>query len=378
MKTAGKLIFVSVSVAFSACAQAQVPDLLTAFDAGGRALGMGGANNVTGADTLSSYYNPAGLGYLMNKGLGVTWRNMPQSNTVVTGDLVPAGGERLTSTGQSGPKALSHAGFVFPLGKKGGNTKGTIGIALTTGGQIRDHRIAGAGLTEGGLPAGGYDQLLKNRTDFLTIGWGKAMGGSGMNFGISAVYARNNTVNNRSGVPSGSTLYEEQSSGWGALVGLQFVPSNNPNTSFGVSYRSEIKLHSNGGSILLYDKIPARLAAGLAIRKDGMRGGKDYMTLGAEVAHFFSGTTGVFFDRTTQTALGFGGEYNYLWGGSRVPIRLGFNMVQSGGLGYGERKGLTYGLGYHPGNKEWAIDLNFGKPQGGGSDASISLSFRFK
>lgn len=370
------LMLAASSLAVSAGAHAQVADLVTAFDAGSRTLAFGGTDHMTGADTLASVYNPAGLGYLSQRQIGLAVRNFPQSKTVVTGDLVPSGAERLSSTGDTGPRGLSHVGFVLPLGNEG--ARGAVGIALTTGGQMRDERVAGTGLTEGGVSASNYAQLLKNRTDFVTVGYGKSANEGGFSWGASLVYARNNTVNNRSGVPSGATQYEELSSGWGGILGLMFVPRSNPNVSFGLSYRSQISLKANSGNILLYDKIPARLAGGVTVRKDGFRGGKDYMVIGAEVQHYFDGGDGVFFDRDPQTVFGVGLEYNYSHSSVRIPVRIGYNFVQAGGFAYGSRNAFTYGIGFRPNNSDWGLDLSFGKPTGGGSDVGLSLSYRFK
>ena len=91
------LMLAASSLAVSAGAHAQVADLVTAFDAGSRTLAFGGTDHMTGADTLASVYNPAGLGYLSQRQIGLTVRNFPQSKTVVTGDLVPSGAERLSS-----------------------------------------------------------------------------------------------------------------------------------------------------------------------------------------------------------------------------------------------------------------------------------------
>ena len=361
-------------VTFSA--QAQVADLVTAFDAGTRSLGIGGTEHITGADTVSSLTNPAGLGYLNKRQIGLAFRNFPESRTTVTGDLVPQGGERISSSGASGPRGFSHAGFAIPLGNEG--SRGTVGIALTAGGQMRDLRVAGAGLTEGGIPASGYNQLLKNRTDFVSVGYGKASGEGGFSYGASLLYARNNTVNNRTGVPSGSTLYDEQSSGFGGVFGVMFIPKSNPNLSFGASYRNEITLNSNSGNILLYDRIPAKLALGTSLRRDGFRGGKDYLVVAAEVQHFFDGSESTFFDRDPHTVFGVGLEYSYNNSNFRIPVRLGYNFAQAGGFGYGRRNSLTYGIGVRPAGTEWGLDLSFGQPSGGGTDIALSLNFRFK
>lgn len=370
-------LFTTFSLAGTAAiATAQVPDMVTAFDAGSRALALGSSDHITGADTLSGYYNPAGLGYLNRPQIGLTIRNFPESNSIVTGDLIPQGGERLRSEGSSGPNGLGHLGFATPL--KSDGSRGTISVALTAAGQLRDNRLAGNGLTEGGTPAPNYQQLLKNKTDIVSLAYGRALNDGGLSWGVGLLYARNNTVNNSSGVPSGNTFYNEQSSGFGGIAGLMFVPKSNPNLSFGVSYRSEIKLKSSSGNILLYDTIPARLGGGVALRRDGFRGGRDYLVLSAEVNHYFEGSSSIFFDREAQTVFGTGLEYNFQYGGNRIPIRLGYQFVPAGGNQFGSRNSFTYGIGFRPSNSDWGVDLSFGRPNGGGQDASLSLTYRFK
>src|SRR4051794_27631745 len=111
--SARKLPFVILGAATMATpAFAQVPDLLNALDAGGRAMGTGGALYPTSSDTLSSYYNPAGLGYVNQSTIGAVLRNMPTSRTTASGDF---NDPNLSSSGQAGRKDLSHFGFVFPF-----------------------------------------------------------------------------------------------------------------------------------------------------------------------------------------------------------------------------------------------------------------------
>ncbi|HZH97758.1 MAG TPA: hypothetical protein VEX38_02200 [Fimbriimonadaceae bacterium] len=377
MKIATKMTIAALGVTIlPSIASAQVPDLVAAFDAGGRAMGMGGATYVTGSDTMSGYYNPAGLAYVSRGQVGLTFRNMPQSRTTVSGDLVPTGSERLSSEGDTGPRALSHVGIAIPLRNRSGSTNGTIGLALTTGGQIRDERTAGPGLAEGGLGAPGYSQLLKSKTDFVSLSYGRSLSDT-FNICISLLYAVNNQSNVRNGVPSGATSFEETATGLGLLVGMQFTPRDNPNLMFGASYRTPISLKGRNGAQLIYDKIPARLQIGGAVRRDGLRGGRDFILVGADVQHFFAGNQGVLFDRDPQTVLGFGLEYSYATGSARVPIRLGYQFVPAGGNNFGARNSFTYGVGYRPGNGDWGVDVNFGRAQAGGQDMSINLMYRF-
>src|SRR5579862_7912379 len=110
--TARRLPFVILGAATMATpAFAQVPDLLNALDAGGRAMGAGGALYPTGSDTLSSYYNPAGLGYVTSTTLGAVMRNLPRSVTQASGDF---NNPVLSSSGTTGARQLTHFGIVMP------------------------------------------------------------------------------------------------------------------------------------------------------------------------------------------------------------------------------------------------------------------------
>lgn len=368
------LLFAAMVVVMAPmAAHAQVPDLVAAFDAGGRAMGMGGVTYQTGSDTLSNYMNPAGLGFINRKTLGITFRNFPESDTVVTGDIAPSGTQFLTSSGKGGPTGLGHAGIAIPLQNGRG---GTVSLSLTAGGQLRDSRVAGPGLTENGLPAGTFSQLLKSRTDFVNLSYGKATPDGTFSWGVGLVYAINRQMNIRN-APSGTTAFDAESSGIGAQAGIIVTPKENPDLSVGLSFRTGIKLKSGGNNPLIYEEIPARLAGGIAIRRDGFRGSKDYMILGIEAQHFFDGSDSQFIDRDPQTVFGFGTEYNYAFGNGRIPIRLGFNFVPSGGSQFGRRNSFTFGLGYRPNNGDWGLDMNWGKPQGGGSDFSIGLNYKF-
>jgi hypothetical protein len=369
-----KLAFAALG-AVPVAAVAQVPDLISALDAGGRAMGMGGATYMTGADTLAGYYNPAGLGFVTRGTLDLTLRNMPESNTVVTGDIGPGGTQRLSTEGDKGPSGLGHAGIAFPLKGNNGGTNGTIALTLTKGGQIRDTRTAGAGLTEGGLPAPGYREFTKVTTDFINLSYGRSNSDGTFNWGFGLVYAVNRQVNNRT-APSGTTLFDAEASGIGAQIGVLFSPKGNANTSFGLSVRTPIKLKGGSGG-LIYPRVPGRLGAGIAVRQDGFRKGRDYMVFGADVQHFFGGDTSNFVDRDKQTVFGLGTEYSYSFGGGRIPLRVGYSFVQAGGAAFGTRNGFTFGLGYRPANNDWGIDLNWARPESGGNDLSIGLSYKF-
>lgn len=355
---------------------AQVPDLVNAFDAGGRAMGMGGVTSVTGSDTLSGYYNPAGLGFVNRSTIGLTFRNMPESRSTVAGDIGPNGTQRFSTTSQNGATGLGHAGIAFPLKGKNGSSNGTIAVTLTKGGVLRDHRLAGVGLTEGGLPAGNYNQLIKSSTDFINVSYGRTTGDGSFNYGIGVVYAMNRQINRKT-APSGVSNFDADANGLGFQVGILSAPTGGNNLSFGASLRTPIKLRGGNGNPLIYDKIPGRVNAGVAFRQDGFRGSRDFMIFGAELNYFFGGSASAFIDRDTQSAFGIGAEYHYSTGAATIPVRMGYNFVQKGGRYFGARNSFTFGLGYRPSNGDWGLDVNWGRPQNGGSDFGLSLVYRF-
>jgi hypothetical protein len=300
---------------------------------------------------------------------------MPESRSVVTGDIGPAGVQRLATTSSAGATGLGHAGLAFPLKGRNGSTNGTIGISVTKGGQLRDSRVSGAGLTEGGLSANGYTQLIKSVTDFINLSYGRTAGDGAFNYGVGIVYATNRQMNHKF-APSGTSNFDADANGLGFQAGILINPTGN-NMSFGASLRSPIKLRGGRGNTLIYDTIPGRLSTGVAVRKDGFRGGRDYMVFGGELSYFFGGKSSAFIDRDTQTMFGLGLEYHYSMGGSVIPVRVGYSAVQKGGNFFAARNSFTFGLGYRPSNGDWGLDVNWGRPQNGGGDLSLSLVYRF-
>jgi hypothetical protein len=359
-------------------AHAQVPDLLTALDVGGRSMGMGGSLNVTASDTLSTYYNPAGLGYVDRPQAMAVFRNFPESTTVVSGDF---NDPTLASTARVGRNDLAHLGYATPLGR------GAIGVSYTVGGFINDRRV-GTGLPTGNLTVQNYQEQIRARSDFFTLAYGQSNAAQMLNWGAGLVVVRQGITNLQTGTlvdannQTVSTLAvdnRETGNGIGAIVGFQFVPADRPNVVFGASYRTEMRLTGNSNTSGIYDRIPARLAAGFAARRDGLRAGNDFLLFAGEVQHFFRGGASPLLDRSrAQTVFGVGVEYNYAAGFGTLPLRLGYRSVPAGGDGFASRSGFTFGVGYRPNNSDLALDLGFLAPErGGGYDMSLSISYRF-
>ena len=373
---ARKLLFVLGGCAIAcASAMAQVPDLLNALDVGGRAMGVGGALYSTSSDTLSSYYNPGGLGYVGQGQIGLAYRNLPESRTQASNEF---GDLSLDSTGQRGGNAITHLGLALPLEN---GRRGTIGVGFTIGGFIDDNRT-NDGVLVGGNPVNVYSEKLKARSEYFTVAYGKADPNQSFSWGVGLQYVRQYISNNVLLVDSGDNVLqdanlEDTGNGIGFIIGVQFSPRGNSNMSIGLSYRSEINLTGNENTDQLYDKIPARLIGGVALRQDGLRGGRDFIVYGAQLQHFFEGESSQVFDRSAQTVLGIGAEYNYHFSGYRIPVRLGYNAVPGGGDDFGRRNALTFGIGFRPLDNRFAIDFNFASPTNGGYDMGISLNYRF-
>ena len=166
--------------------------------------------------------------------------------------------------------------------------------------------------------------------------------------------------------------------GLGVIAGALYTPQWGKAWTFGLSLRSPIGLSGNGDTSSEYDRIPGRAILGATWRQEGFRQGKDYLLLGGQVQSFFGGESSRFFDRNTQTSLGFGAEYNVGLGFGRVPLRFGFNTVPSGGNGYGSRDAFTLGIGIRPNRYPLGLDLSYAVPENGGFDLGIAASYRFK
>jgi len=371
----------------SASAQAQVQDMLTTFDAGGSAMGMGGSLQVTTSDTLSSYYNPAGLGYINSHQFGLNYRNLPKSFTASTGSYQ----DRVTlSNGTPGPKALSHIGLAFPIGKIGKHkSSGVLGISYTVGGQLDDQESSNLlTVTPGVLGLANYTRDRSSQSDFINLAYGQVNSAQTMSFGVAFDYLKQHTSLVESGTfvdgsnnPTGANLNTNLSDdgyGYGATIGVQGLASGRGNASWGASYRTPIEIKGADNTSSEYGRIPGRLLGGLAFRQDNLRGGRDYAVFGAQVGYYSGGKSSANFDRSTsQTTVGVGMEYSIVNSAGRIPLRLGYLTVPSGGSGFAARNTFTYGLGYRPMDNKFALDANFAAPQNGGFDASFTLSLRF-
>jgi hypothetical protein len=371
-----RTLFATLALGLVAGSQAQIPDLLSAFDAGGRSLGMGTSIGVTSANTTSALNNPAGLGFVNSSQLSLTFKNLNESKTSISRRLLPNGDFESSAT--SGKRSLTHVGFTKPLGKRG-----TLGISYTVGGFIRDLQT-GTNLVEGGTTFNDYRRTLKAKTDFFTLSVGRSNSDFTRSFGIGIVlansYAAENIISN---VSNGSNFSVLRSDTEGSTYGVGFVVGTQLNLSgdltLGLSARTPISLSGDDESEAIYDKIPGRVSAGLAKRIQNPRRSEDFIIAGLQGDYYFGGSDKRIIERgDSQFAGGFGFEYNYRLRNAYIPFRIGFRTIQKGGTGFSNLSGFNYGIGYNPDSSNLGIELDFGNYSGGGRDMSLSLSYRFK
>lgn len=369
-----KLLAVSVApAALVGIAHAQIPDLLTSYDAGAAAMGAGGALYATGGGTVAGYYNPAGLAYATRKELSIDIKNKPVSYTSSAGD---SANRQLSTSGDSGKKGLSHLGLAVPLS----DGRGVVALSYTLGGYVEDIQTSNS-LQFGGLTASNYMLTRKATTDVYTLSYSKASPSQDFSWGLGLNYVQQgiavSETGNLSDGGSLNTNNSETGHGFGATFGVQGTPKSQPNMSWGLSYRTPISITGNPDTNALYSRLPSRLLGGLAFRQDGLRGGRDYMVYGLQGQYFFGGRDSLLFQRRDQFVANLGLEYNVFKFGGRFPVRLGYVVNPSGGDGYGSRNSFNYGLGYRPENGKYDVDLGFAAAQGGGTDFSLGLTLRF-
>jgi len=364
------------------CSYGQVPDLLNALDAGGSSLGAGGALYGTNADTLSTFYNPAGLGYLTRTEVGLAYRNLPSSRSSITGTYNNPVRE---SQGQRGSNTISHLGVALPFSRILRNAPGTIALAYTIGGYVDDVATGPAtGLPDGTgtFNIGGFVERVRARLDTYTLAYGRTNASQNLSYGAGIILAQQQVDYAQEGISVGGGFspfsLSSTGSGIGLLAGVQYIPPRAPNFSLAASLRSEIDLQGNDDTSFLYDKIPGRFLLGGAFRREGYRGGRDYLVAGAQLQYFFGGSGSFALARDTQSVFGLGIEYGYTLGTATVPVRIGYQSVGRGGSGFASRNAFTYGIGYRPNNGDYSINFSWTAPQGGGADFAIFASYRFR
>jgi hypothetical protein len=362
------ILAAAIIAAFSSGASAQIPDLLTALDAGGRAMGLGGATYVTDSTTFSANANPAGLGYISQPVYGVAYRNLPESRTTITGDFTDPD---FDTTMRQGAFGLTHVGYAFPMGR------GTLGVSYTRGGFVRDER-SGDGLVDGALTVRNYEEVLRSQTDLFTVSYGANSGGA-TNYGIGVVIANQYVLNRQDydlfngSTQVGSVSADNSGTGLGFGVVAGVMVATGANSSFGVSAQSPIDLSGNSQTDGYLDRIPGRLSAGFATRSDRANG--QYLLWAVQASSYFGGQSNKVFARDNYTVVNAGVEYMLRNWNARVPLRFGYAYVPKGGEGFISRDSFTFGVGYRPDGSDFTLDLSFARPVDGNAlDMALSIT----
>lgn len=380
---ARKLTSVAVGVVMAAGATAQIPDLLTSFDSSSRWMGMGSGITNSGGDLLSAQVNPAALGFMDQAQLSLVVRNFPGSTTVKSRQLPDPDFE---TDGRFGSYGVAHVGYAFPVKRGLFGTQGSVGLTYHVGGYI-DDLASGENLLVSGGTWNNYREKLRAKQNTFTLSYGGRLGNGQTAVGVALVvvdqYVAN--VQNYSFTPTGGSPVNvpelRRSSnglGVGLQVGAQFIPQGAPNVVYGVSFRTPITLGGNNDTAAYYDKIPARLSAAAAVRRDGLRGGRDFLLVGGGLDFYFGGQSDRILGRKSQFVPGVGVEYNYSMSDIRIPIRVGYRFVPGAGDGFGNRNALTFGAGFRQAGAPYTFDLGIASPSiGGPLDISLGLTYRF-
>ncbi|HQU19721.1 MAG TPA: hypothetical protein PLA92_11805 [Fimbriimonadaceae bacterium] len=372
MKDAWKLRTAALAgIVVPAVALGQVPDVVDALDAGGRAMGLGGAIYQTGADTVSTALNPAGLGFVNRPTVGFAGRTLPTTRTTVTGEVSDL---RLSTAQEGGDYKLTHLGYSAPTR----GSKSAFGIAYTVVGWMNDTQ-AGQNLDNG---VQSYFDHAKVKTDFLTLGYGQSNGSQSLSWGFQLIVALQSIdafqriVFSDSNIPPQEAESHDKGTGVGGAFGLMFAPPSQSHMTIGLTVRSPIEVQRGGPGVDLYPTIPGRAALGIALLQDGYRDGRDSMLYGGQIEYYYGGKGSSRVNRKDHFAGGIGFEYLYMMGDATIPVRAGFRFVEAGGDDFTSSQGFTYGVGYRPLNADWGIDVSFAKQNKGGTATSVSFSYR--
>ena len=376
-----KLAFATVLMAsMSQISHAQIPDLVTAMDAGGRSMGMGGALDASSTNTLAGLNNPAGLAYISQPQVNLNLRNLRESRTTISNNFQDPD---FSTTGSSGNKALSHFGYAMPMGKRG-----TLAFTYTLGGFIKDVRT-GNNLADGEISVRNYVEILRSKTDYFTISLGKSNEAMTRSIGYGLVFATQNIRNQQSyrqfradNTEIGTGVLVDnsgQSFGIGLVVGTMFSPGNNPDQVIGASVRTPISLKGGSDTRDYLTRLPGKASVSFAQRMSAGGRANDFLLFGLQGDLYYGGEADKIISRkSTQFVFGTGLEYNYRLGQAYVPIRFGFKSIGKGGSGYSPTSGVTFGIGYQPIGGSYGFNLDFGTSSFGASDSSLEFTYRIK
>lgn len=335
---------------------------------------MGGASRVTDANTYSALDNPAGLAYVNGRSYGVSFRNLPESSSTVTGNFFDP---NYATSGDLGKYAITHVGTTLSLGR------GTLGVSYTLGGFIDDVTV-GNNLSQNNLSVRNLRRETKAQTDFFTVAYGYRDRDLNIGYGLVVAnqYAKSTEsyqlFNGNTQVGTSDSDVSGNGIGIGLVAGVQkdFQNSGRP-MLVGASIRTPIDLQGNGNSSAAYDRIPGKFSVGVAGRADQLTRGQEFLTWALQADYYFGGQGSKLIPRDNVLAAGAGVEYNLFRFNSRIPIRLGYMLSPGAGDGFSDRNAFTFGVGYRPNNADFTLDLNFAKASSSRAyDIALGLTYR--
>ena len=368
-------LLVCVSAAAAALtANAQVPDLMNAFQAGTKAMAMGGASAVTDTNTLSPINNPATLAFIDNQEYGIAFRNLPSSTNTITGGSFA--NRSLSGSSSRGRTTLTQFGFATPI------RGGSIGISYSVGGFI-DDTTTGDNLVIGNQIARNIVETTRAQTNYLAVAIGRMGPKYNVGYGLvlasqSARATESYTLTDGGGVVQGSvsTSLSGDQLGVGAVIGIQAVPRDQKLT-WGASLRTPIRLSGSGSGNQMVSMVPGQISVGAAQRRAAKTGSDDFWIFAAQADYLFGGSGSDVIARKNTLGYGFGAEYNLLKDDVRIPLRVGYRYVPASGSLFRDRSELTAGLGYRPLSQDYGVDLSIAKPTAGGPiDFALSVSYK--
>lgn len=334
-------------------------------------MAMGGSTSVTETGPQAAFRNPAGLAYVNKAAVNVTFRNLPETDSTLTGAFANPTQDASRRYGRS---TLTGFSYATPIGR------GVLGLSYHVGGFLQDDRTALA-LTDGPLTITNYQRTVKAQTDLFTLSYGQYR--NGVSWGIGMQYANqylrfdeNYSVFD-GGVQVGAVnqFASGNSRGFGVLAGVQI--ESGANTVIGASIRTPIGLTGNGQTQALYSRIPGRASLGFSTRRAAKQGSEDFWIYGAQADYIFGGTGGQGFERSAKIGFGLGAEYSLMRSGARWPLRVGFNRSPAQGRGFSDIDSFTFGLGYRPMDSKLGVDLSFGKDtKGGPVNAALGITYQ--
>jgi hypothetical protein len=218
-------------------------------------MALGGAGAVNDSGTFSALDNPAGPAYVFGPLFSVTFRNLPDRRSLVTGNLASP----VTAAEDFyGRTTFTHYGYAIPMGA------GALGLSYTLGGYYLE-TSAGSGLTEGGNAVLDYERSRKFQTDYFTAAFGRRSGPANLGLGLVIAHQYSRDLESYRVVQGTSTNEVSRGSsgsqyGAGVVAGIQRDYGQKLNLA--ASIRTPIELTGDAGAETLLPRLPGKASLG--------------------------------------------------------------------------------------------------------------------